>query len=112
MNDQPKSKIRRGEPATGEWTADDITKICDEFPTFWQSALATRINAALAASVHYWQGVATQEWHKGFAASHDEHQKQLAAEREVVFNLDKQVQEITEALITARQQLVAEKEGQ
>jgi hypothetical protein len=44
----------------------------------WDKMLADK-DQQLAASVHYWQGVATQEWHKGFGASHDEHQKQLAA---------------------------------
>ncbi len=43
--------------------------------------------AAEREKVHYWQGIATQEWHKGFAASHDEHQKQLAAERSKVQTL-------------------------
>ncbi len=76
MSDQPKP--------TGKWTAAYVAGLAMKLGNAPQH-VADDHNAALAASVLYWQGIATQEWHKGFAAGTEKIQQlrdQLAEERE------------------------------
>jgi hypothetical protein len=113
----PKGLTGIAKPTTGEWTATTVAVILGKdghygLAAAHNAALAAdrerhgdemtsvqlQLNKQLAASVHYWQGVATQEWHKGFAASHDEHQQQLAA-------LEQSRSDWTRAAIDAEQQL-------
>jgi hypothetical protein len=79
------SATHAGAKPTGEWPVRIKQILTENRLTYDEriQMLSDEINAALAASVHYWQGVATQEWHKGFAASHDEHQQQLADEKKL-----------------------------
>ncbi len=57
-----------------EWSnTDHKRKIIKE-----QAEKLLQLREQLAAAVDYWQGVATQEWHKGFASGTE----QLATERE------------------------------
>ncbi len=95
------------------WTEETVELLLASVLNGGLQVIAEAHNAALAASVDYWQGVATQEWHKGFAAGTE----QLSSEREKVavvnatvdFYEKREIDYIKE-IQQLREQLAAERE--
>jgi hypothetical protein len=100
-------------PDTAEWTVTD-RGLCIDGEHSWAmdydkaEAILAAHKAALAAERHYWQGVATQEWHKGFATGTE----QLAAEREKYERSQEKVREYFDLLAAEREKWLQANAGE